>query len=492
MASNLKILYVSSEIDPFVKTGSLAEVAAELPKYLKDVGHDIRLFIPKYGTINDRRYTIREVIRLKGIEVPLANKKVIANVKSAFLPNSKVQVYFVENKNYFDRVGLYSDPETNKNWEDNAEHFIFFNQSIFSILKKLHWQPDIIHCNDWQTALIPFLLKHAYNDDPFFNKIQTVLTIHDLASQGVFDKDVVQLLGKLKEMFFENSSHKNGDRVNFLKSGILYADSLNTMSKHYAKEIRSSEAASFGLQKLIKKRAKNLTGITRGIDYSTWDPEGDTHIHKNYTRRDIASKNENRRHLVESHDLTYEENTPIIGAILDSWNEQEMELLSQTIKEMLKLKACFIFAANGAEKYDRLFNPLVKKFPDKIAFNSKMDKPFVHQLVAGSDMIFSPCRLEPCGSTPLCGLRYGAIPIAYFTGAVADTIKNFNPETNQGNGFVFKDYSPASLLATFKQAVAVFSDKIVWKKLVSRAMKLNFSWQIAADNYNKLYHNLVN
>jgi len=492
MQSNLKILYISSEIAPFVKSGSLAEVAGALPKFLKDLGHDIRLFIPKYGTINERKYTIREVIRLKEIKVPLFNKTVMVDVKSAFLPNSKVQVYFVENKDYFDRATLYCDPETNKEWDDNAERFIFFNKSIFAILRKLHWQPDIIHCNDWQTALIPLFLKTRYHEDPFFNKTRTLLTIHDLSSQGIFNEDIVPLIGNQKDIFNIISIIESQGKINFLKSGIVCADFINTLSKSYAREIRLSKESSFGLQKVLKKRSKNLFGITNGVDYSIWDPEIDTYIAHNYIRKDLSGKYENKRHLVESHGLKYEETKPVIGAILKSIDDEELILLSQAIEEMLKINVQYIFFATGDEKYNKLFNPLVKKFPDKIAFNLKFDDRLAHQMVAGCDMFLLPCRFEPCGSIQLYCLKYGTIPIVYATGELVDTVKVFNPDTKQGYGFMFKEYLPASLLDTIKQAVEIFSDKIVWKKLVDRAMKLNFSWQAVAENYNKLYYKLIN
>jgi len=492
MQKKLKILYISSEVAPFVKTASLADVAGSLPKFLKDIGHDIRLFIPKYGLINDRKYTLREVIRLKEIEVLLHNKVILADIKSAFLPNTKVQVYFVENKNYFDRSELYFDPETKKEWEDNAERFIFFNFSVFAILKKLHWQPDIIHCNDWQTALIPFLLKNIYHQNSFFNKIRTLLSIHDLSSQGIFDKNLVNLIGDPEDMFYLNSAIEYQGNLNFLKAGIVCADLINTTSKSYAKEIRTSDESSFGLKQVLRQRSKNLFGVVNGVDYSIWDPEIDKLIPYNYSRKDVSEKTKNKQELVESQGLKFNENIPVIGIISNLINKNNFEALGEIVDEMMKMDVQCIISGRGNEECQKLFQTFVKKYPEKMAFSLKLDDQLTHLLVAGCDMFLIPCRLEPCSTIHLSCLKYGAIPIVYETGGLVDSVKDFNPETKQGYGFVFKEYSPTSLLNKIKQAVKIFRDKNIWMKLVDRAMKQNFSCQAAAENYNKLYYKLVN
>jgi len=361
-------------------------------------------------------------------------------------------------------------------------------------LKILHWQPDIIHCNDWQTALIPFFLKTIYHEDPSFSKIQTMLTIHDLSSQGIFEFDDVSIIGDRDKILYTNSYLEFNGKANFLKSGIACADVINTLSKSHAKEIRKSEESSFGLHNILKKRSKDIVGIPNGVDYSIWDPEIDSHISNNYTRKDLSGKYEEKRLLVESCGLSYEEHKPVIGAMWESgvMNESELELLSQSIEDMAKMDVQYIFAVKGDEKFNKFFNPLVKKHPHKIAFQSNISEQLSHQLVAGCDMFLVPCSLEPCSSIHLHCLKYGTIPIVYGRGVLLDTVKSFNPETKQGCGFMFKEYSPASLLYTLQQAMEIFSDKIVWKKLIDRAMKLNFSWQTAAESYDMLYNKLIN
>jgi len=491
MQKELKILYISSEIAPFVKTENLADVAGALPRALKDFGHDIRLFIPKYGTINDRKYTIREVIRLKDIKVPLHNKTVLANVKSAFLPNSKVQVYFVENKDYFDRAGLYIDLETNQQWPDNAERFIFFNRSIFAILRKLHWQPDIIHCNDWQTALIPYYLKTIFLEEPFFNKIRTLLSIHNLSSQGIFDKTILPLIGDPAEIFYTGSPIEFQGNVNFLKAGLTCADFITTTSKSYAREIKDSNQSSYGLKEVIRKCSKNLAGLGNGVDYSTWDPEIDTLISQNYSRKDLAGKMKNKQELVESQGLKFKENIPVMGLILEFLDQNDITILRDSIDEIMNQDIQYFLLSKGDDKSLKVLKSFVKKYPEKIRFIADVDDQLIHKIIAGADLFVFPCRFEPCSSLHLSCLKYGTIPIVYATGVLLDTIKDFCSETNKGYGFVFKEYSAGSLAAQVKQALKIFNDDMTWKKIVDRAMKLNFSWQAVVENYNQLYFKMV-
>jgi len=492
MQRKLKILFISSEIAPFTKTSSLADVAGALPKALKEMNHDIRLFIPKYGTINDRKYTIREVIRLKEIDVPEGDKIVITSVKSAFLPNSKVQVYFVENKDYFNRSEIYINPKTKKDWEDNAERFIFFSRSIFEILKKLHWQPDIIHCNDWQTALIPFFLKTVYKNDPFFGKTYTLLSIHNLTQQGIFDKKIAPLINNSEEKLHLNNVIDFQGKINFLKAGIVYADLINATSKSYVKEIQLDEESAMGLHEIFRARSKNLYGVNNGIDYTVWNPESDDLIPYNYSRKNILTKLKNKQSLVESQGLIFNEKIPVIGTILQLKDYHEgFNQIVEILDEMMAFDLQFILLLKRDEKYHDLLKSFIRKFPDKIVINMKSDNPLVHLMFAGCDCILIPCRTEPCGLNQIYCLRYGTIPIVHATGGLADTVKNYNPSTKRGYGFVFEEFSSESMLNTLIRALKSFNDKEIWNKLIDRAMKLEFSWQVAAENYNKLYQKLM-
>ena len=488
MRKQLKILYVSSEVTPFAKTGGLADVSAALPKELKECGHDVRIFMPKYGTINERKLVLREVIRLKEIQVPVGDKISIANVKSSFLPNSKVQVYFVGNKDYFNRSSFYVDPKTNKDWQDNAERFAFFSRSALEILKKLHWQPDIIHCNDWQTALIPFYLNNIYQDDGFFENTKTLLSIHNLAFQGIFDKSAFQHLGVSEDYVKQGSALEFLGKINFLKAGIVNADALSTVSKTYAKEIQKSEEFSFGLQNILGEKSKKLFGITNGVDYSCWNPEDDKLIPYNYSRKELKGKLENKRFLVESLGLPFKENVPVMATISRLTDQKGFDIITEAIDEIMSLDVQYVILGTGDKKYHDLLEKLAKKYPDQLAVNLKFDNELAHKIEAGSDIYLMPSKFEPCGLNQLYSLKYGTIPIVRATGGLADTIKKYSSETGRGYGFVFEEYSPQALISIIKKTVAAYRDKDLWKKLIERAMKIDFSWIKSTEKYLNLYY----
>lgn len=491
MQNKLKIMYISSEIAPFAKTGGLADVSGALPKILKEKEHDVRVFMPKYASINERKYTLREVIRLKDIKVPMGTQSAVANVKSAFLPDSKVQVYFVENKDYFNRSDLYIDPETNKDWPDNAERFIFFSRAALEILKILHWQPDIIHCNDWQTALIPLYLKTVFKDDPFFADTNSLLSIHNIAFQGIFEDTILPLMGVPKDLYFKESPIEFWGKINFLKGGIVYADVINTVSKNYAKEIQQSDEFGRGLQLELRKRSKDVYGIVNGIDYSVWDPEIDDLLPANYSRRDLSGKLENKKALVESLGLKFNENTAVIGTVSRLTDQKGFDLIAEALNDLLKLDVQYILLGTGEEKYHKLFENFAKKYPNKISVNLKFDNQLAHQIEAGCDMFLMPSQFEPCGLNQLYSLKYGTIPIVRATGGLVDTVKNISPDIKKGCGFVFKDYTAQAMMREIRRAVEAFKDKEEWGKLMSRAMKLDFSWYVSTEKYEQLYEKLV-
>ncbi len=314
MKSKLKILFLSSEVSPFAKTGGLADVSRSLPKALFEMGHDVRVIMPKYGPISERKYILREVIRLKKIPIRMAGKEHVTNAKSAFIPDSKVQVYFLDYKHYFGRPDLYVDSKTGKDYPDNAERFMLFNRAVLETTKLLHWQPDVIHCNDWQTAMIPWLLKHEYADDPFFENTRTLLSVHNLAYQGSFDKSVAPKIG-LEDDSDNGSEFEIYGKINFLKTGLVFADAITTVSPTYAREIQNDEELSAGLQSVLQSRKNDIYGILNGVDYSIWDPEKDDLIAANYSANDLSGKLDNKKVLAETAGLPFDEKVPIIGMV---------------------------------------------------------------------------------------------------------------------------------------------------------------------------------
>jgi len=356
----------------------------------------------------------------------------------------------------------------------------------------LHWQPDIIHCNDWQTALIPYFLKTVYQNEKFFKDIKTLLSLHNLSFQGIFEKNEFALLASAQDHSKPDESLEFFGKINFLKAGILNADLLHTVSKRYAKEVQQSDEYGFGLQNILKKRSKDLVGIINGVDYSIWNPETDKLIPNAYLRKDLNGKMENKRLLVESQGLPFKENLPVLATISRLTDQKGFDIITESIDKIMKLNLLYIVLGTGDIKYHELLEKYAKKYPDKLAVNIKFDDELAHQIEAGADMFLMPSKVEPCGLNQLYSLKYGTIPIVRATGGLADTVKNFSQETGRGYGFVFEEYSSTALISIIKKAVAVYQDNQLWKKLIERAMKLDFSWQVVTEKYLNLYNSLLN
>jgi len=484
MKSKLNIFYVSSETFPFTKTTELGEVSSALPKCLKQMGHDVRVMMPNYKTINERKYILRDVIRLQGLEIKIGDKVFQANGKSAFIPNSKVQIYFLDNKELFDtdKFDIYNN--SSKKHKSNPDRYIFFSIGCLETLKLLHWQPDIIHCNNWQTALIPLLLKSVYSEDPFFKKSRTLLSIHDFAHQGTFDTSVIKKAG-ISESFL------NGNHFSFLEVGIKYADMLNTASESYASEAQKHSASSFGLEKLLKERKNEFFGIANRIDPQIWNPETDSLIPFTYSRRDLSGKHKNKKELLERFKLDGDEKTPVISTIIPLVYEKGIDLIIEIMGDLMKMDLRLIISGIGDEKYQKKLRILQKKYPKKIGLDFSMDNSLVHLIEAGSDLFLMPSQLEPGGLNQLYSLIYGTIPIVRNTGGLGETVKKFEAETKKGTGFVFNDFNAKELLNEIKNALKHFNNEEAWAKLVQNAMKIDFSWKSSASKYVKLYQKLV-
>lgn len=487
MKGRLRILYLSSEIAPFAKTGGLADVASALPKALHEMGHEIRLMMPKYGCINERKYTLREVIRLKNVPVKSGDGQVITGVKSAFLPDTKVQIYFLDYKPAFGRHQLYVDPKTKTDFIDNAERFAIFSRGVLETLKILHWEPNVIHCNDWQTSLIPILLKTEYANDPFFKKMTTLLTIHNLAYQGVFNSDVLAQIALSDQLLTEGSDFEFYGKVNFLKAGILNADMLTTVSDKYAQEVQSDPEFGCGLEGVLSGRKDSFVGILNGVDYDLWNPETDELIPQNYSITNLDKKIENKKALLKKNNLEFKERTPVIGMISRLADQKGFDLIADALDDLMKLNIQMVILGTGDARYHEMFETLRVKFPQKLAVNLKYDNELAHLIEAGSDMFLMPSRYEPCGLNQMYSLKYGTVPIVRTTGGLADTIEEFDLENDRGNGFVFKEYSSQEMLKAIKRAVDLYVDQDVWQDLRKKGMRQNFSWQTSAEKYIKLY-----
>ncbi|MEW5766635.1 MAG: glycogen synthase GlgA [bacterium] len=484
MPQRLKVLMAASEAVPFAKTGGLADVTGALPKALAHLGVDARLILPKYPMKGD--FDLTEVNhRLK---VPISNR--LESIRVLSTTAGGVKAYFIESNRHYNRPGLYGDAKGD--YWDNAERFTLFSRGILEALPHLdNWQPDIIHCNDWQSALVPLFLKTAYKNDPFYSSIATLFTVHNLAYQGVFWAEDFHLLTGLskKEVFTINGLEFYG-KLNFMKGGLLYADSLNTVSKKYAEEIQTEEYGC-GLEGVLRYRRDELYGVLNGIDYTEWDPAKDKFIARPFERGNFEGKEEDKKALLAEVGLPYKKNVPLIGIVSRLAAQKGFDILAEVIDDLMEEDLQIVLLGTGDQRYHKLFTKIRKKHKDKIVVLLGYDNAVAHKIYAGSDMFLMPSRYEPCGLGQLISLKYGTIPVVRATGGLADTIYEFDHRGRRGNGFVFEEPSGAELLATINRALSVYHHKQVWKAMVKRAQAADFSWDTSAKEYLKLYKHAI-
>lgn len=493
-SKKLKILFVTSEVVPFIKTGGLADVSSALPQKLQELGHQVRIVVPKYGAIDERKYKIHEVVRLKDLTTQIGNKEVIFSLRSSFLvgPKARVQLYFLDNQEYFgSRHSLYEDPLTGKDFSDNDERFILLARSVFELVQKLGWVPDIIHCNDWQCGLIPTYLKTEFQDIEIFKNVKTLFTIHNLSFQGVFPKSSFAKTGLPEKLNSDKGIIHNG-KVNYMKAALLHADVINTVSEKYAEEICSIEEYSVGLKSALSKRKKDIYGIINGIDEKIWNPEKDKHIEKKYTIKTLDKKIENKKALAEKFGIEFKEDVPYIGMISRLYDGKGFDLVKKAFKDLMKLDIHLILLGTGDKKYHKFFEESLAKYSNKFSCYLGFDEELAHLIEAGSDMFLMPSKFEPCGLNQMYSLMYGTVPIVRETGGLADTVQNYKPADGSGNGFVFKEYDAKAMVAEVKTAVDLFKkDQKSWLKIMKTGMKSNFSWLNSSKNYVDLYKKVI-
>lgn len=457
----MKILFCSSEAVPFAKTGGLADVAGSLPLYLKKLKTDVRVCLPKYKCVKAK--TAKTTM---GKDVP---------------------VYLIKNDKYFDRPYLYGTPKGD--YPDNLERFSFFCRQVLELLKREKFKPDIIHCNDWQTALIAVYLKTIYKDDPFYSGIKTIFTIHNMAYQGTFGKEQYPKTGLGWEHFHIEGLEFYG-MVNLMKGGLIFSDFITTVSPTYSKEIQTPE---FGckLEGVLFKRKDFLTGILNGIDYDEWNPKTDKELFRRYSSDLAKDKVYNKVGLQRECGLAVKPDVPLLGVVGRLAHQKGFDILAEKIDEICSMDLQFVLLGRGDEVYHKIMAGIAKKYPKNTSINIKFDAVLAKKIYASSDMFLMPSRYEPCGLGQLISLRYGTIPIVRKTGGLADTVYEFDPDTGEGNGFVFEEYSAAALVDAIKRALDAYQDEKPWLGLVKKAMEYDFSWANSAKEYINLYKKLI-
>jgi starch synthase len=486
-----KIWYIASEVSPFAKTGGLGDVTGSFPKNVKSKNQEVRVIMPKYKIINERKYILREVIRLKDIPVTINNVTKTINVKSAFLPESKVQIYFIEIPEFFGRTGIYVDNVTGKDYGDNAERFAYFCKGALETLKILSWRPDIIHCNDWQTAFIPIYLKTIYQNDEFLQNIRTVFTIHNFSYQGIFNPNIAPALDISPSLAEKDGPLELFGNMNLMKGAIQYSDWITTVSETYAQEISKDDKLGYGLENILQVKADAFSGIINGVDYSVWSPEADKFIPFKYSQDNISGKSQNKHALLTRVNLEYEEDVPVIGIISRIVEQKGFQLLVDAIDDLDELNFQLIILGSGDKNLEKKLQTWQKRHPNKISLNVSFDETLAHMVEAGADIYLMPSLYEPCGMNQMYSLKYGTIPVVHKTGGLADTIREVNLSEQSGNGFVFERFTSKELVKTIKRALRAYKKKEDWKELQLRVMQEDYSWSISTEKYLQIYSKIL-
>ena len=490
--SPLKILFISSEVAPFSKTGGLGDVAASLPKALKNAGHEVRVVTPLYKTIRERKYGLREVARLKSLAIEMGDNSFECAVKSGFIPGSKVQVYFVENNDFYGRLTPYTNPDNDRDYPDNHIRFAFLSHAALRLTIHLGWIPDIIHCNDWQTALIPYLIK---NNSEYGNELsasRTVLHLHNLVYQGVFPVSHRNQLGFSASELTPGEPLEFYEQMSFLKAGICAADHLVTVSPTYSNEIRTISDMGCGLEGVLSKRKEVLTGVINGIDTDVWNPGSDKLIPYTYNSKTfVENKALNKNELQERLGLPPDPDVPVIGMISRLVEQKGLSLLNKVSAELLSLPAQFVFLGVGEKRYEQMLKEWADRNPEKVSATLRFENDLAHLIEAGSDMFLMPSQFEPCGLNQMYSLLYGTIPIVRKTGGLADTVERFDPDRGVGNGFVFEEYDGRDMIDEINRAIVLFHHKSIWQSLQFCGMNLDFGWTQTADQFTQLYKEVM-
>ncbi len=467
-------------MEPFAKTGGLADVMGALTAEISALGHEVIAFLPRYKNIDIHKRGLHLVA--DDLEVVLGSEREKGKVYSSSLKNG-VTVYFIDKPEFFGREFFYGN--AGGDYPDNDRRFAFFQRAVFETLKKISFKPDVIHSNDWQTGLIPVYLKTVYAADPFFQKTKSVFTIHNLAYQGNFPPDSLPMTGLGWENFRMERLEFYG-KFSFLKGGLVDADAITTVSERYAQEIQSKEFGC-GLEGVLIRAREHLHGIVNGIDPHEWNPETDKDIAAAFSAKKIEKKAANKAALQKDHGLNPDPKAPVLIVVSRLVEQKGMDILIPALEGILTAGAQFVLLGTGEERYHHVLRDIAKKFKGKAAVHITFDAKMAKRMYAGADMILLPSYYEPCGLGQMIGLRFGTIPVVRATGGLADTIQEFDPRSGRGNGFSFRDYTAEALRETVDRAIAVYRNEKKWQELVENAMACDFSWTASAKKYEHVY-----
>ena len=475
----MKLLFVASEMAPYAKTGGLADVMGALPGHLAKAGHDVRVVMPLYDSVDTKKATFEAV---GDFGVPLGPHRYMAKV---FRVAGTPTVYFVHCPELYSRGRLYTS--------DGDEHRRFLTLCFVSLFlcQRMDWAPDVVHAHDWQAAMLPMLLKTLFAKDPRFARTRTLLTIHNLMYQGSFGAGTGPdtNLEPFVHMFHQDLL--KADRINYLVQGVLYADGVSTVSPTYAKEIQTPELGG-GIDGMLRARSSTVVGILNGVDYNEWSPETDRFIPHRYSAGDLAGKEANKQHLLTSLGLPYQRGVPVIGIVSRLVGQKGFSLLGKTMPDLLRRHGFqLVVLGSGEPALEGMFGELQRMFPRQVCFYQGFKNDLAHLIEAGADMFLMPSVYEPCGLNQMYSLRYGTVPIVHKTGGLADTVQTWNPATRRGNGFAFEHHDEAGVRWAVQAALATYRSADQWSRLVQNGMAADFSWQTQGKLYELVYNRLT-
>jgi starch synthase len=474
----MRITFVASECVPFSKTGGLADVVGALPPALAAIGHDVQVYLPKY---RQTKLTSPRTL-LRSVTVPFDDEYRFCSVLDGGT-HAGVKFYFIDYPPFFDREHLYGTPAGD--YSDNAERFALFSRAVLET-SKIFGAPDVFHCHDWQSALLPILLKTLYAEDPAFRGVSSVFTIHNMGYQGQFPPETLPLLMLPWDLFTIDKMEFYG-KANFLKGALVFSDFITTVSKKYSQEIQTAEYG-FGLEGVLRSRAATVTGILNGVDYDVWSPQKDTFTKAQYSPDDFSGKLACKQDLLAAFGAPSADlHLPVIGIVSRFAAQKGFDLIAQVIDRLAREEMIIVALGTGDKEYEDLFRRLNAQFPQKILIKIGFDNGLAHKIEAGSDMFLMPSRYEPCGLNQIYSLKYGTVPVVRATGGLDDTIDPWDPRTSRGTGFKFSEYTGEALLSTIRQALTAFKDQNNWQTLMRNGMGKDFSWTNSAREYVRIY-----
>lgn len=472
----LKIYLLAAEIVPFAKAGGMADVVGALPKALKALGHDVRLVMPRYAQVQPERFDLQPV--LDAVVVPMGHYQEQIRVLQGKI-GENIPVYFIDAPRYFDRENIYG-------YTDDGERFILFCRAALECVRALGWSPDVIHCNDWQTGIVPNWMHTIYFEDPFFADSATVYTIHNLAYQGIFGRRILEVAGVAAGGFLYPQIVELANVVDIMGRGILFADAITTVSERYAQEILTPP---FGekLDHMLRSRRDRLFGILNGIDYQEMDPTADRYIHVHFDAQSLGRRAENKQALQERAHFPVKPEVPLLAMISRLADSKGFDLIAQIAQPLLAQGVQLVVLGIGQQQYHELFQSLAARYPEQVAIFLTFNSELAQAIYAGCDMFLMPSRFEPCGLGQLIAMRYGGVPVVRSVGGLADTVQEYDPNTGSGNGFTFNNYDPWELFASVMRAIELYRFKDAWLVLQQRCMAADHSWQASARRYVEVY-----